>query len=97
MQDYTYPSGYGQITYSLSGFSFTGGVFSLVDNTGISDPCTDPQVHFQLSIHCTVQVDCCRHKPPTDWTQYVRNARINDTQCGDAMPVGTRACRPLGR
>ncbi|HEU0198688.1 porin [Rhodanobacter glycinis] len=49
---YTYVGSYSQITYtspSMSGFTFTGGVFSPVDNTGIYDSRTDPQVQVQLS------------------------------------------------
>ncbi|MEO7050569.1 MAG: porin [Rhodanobacter sp.] len=49
---YTYLGSYGQITYTspdMSGFSFTGGVFSPVNNTGIYDSRTDPQVHLQLA------------------------------------------------
>jgi predicted porin len=49
---YTYLGSYGQITYTspaMSGLSFTGGVFSPVDNTGIYDSRTDPQFHVQLS------------------------------------------------
>ena len=49
---YTYLGSYGQITYTspgVSGFSVTGGVFSPVDNTGIYDSRTDPQVQLQLS------------------------------------------------
>lgn len=49
---YTYLGSYGQITYtspSLSGFTFTGGVFSPVNNTGIYDSRSDPQVQLQLS------------------------------------------------
>ena len=49
---YTYLGSYGQITYTspgVSGFSFTGGVFSPVDNTGLYDSRTDPQVQVQLS------------------------------------------------
>jgi predicted porin len=49
---YTYLGSYGQITYTspdMSGFTFTGGVFSPVDNTGVYDSRTDPQVHVQLA------------------------------------------------
>ena len=49
---YTYVGNYSQITYtspSMSGFTFTGGVFSPVDNTGAYDSHTDPQVQVQLS------------------------------------------------
>jgi len=49
---YTYLGSYGQITYTspdMSGFSFTGGVFSPVNNTGMYDSRTDPQIHLQLS------------------------------------------------
>lgn len=49
---YTYLGTYGQIVYtspSASGFSFTGGVFSPVDNTGIYDSKTDPQIQLQVS------------------------------------------------
>lgn len=48
---YTYLGSYGQIKYtspSLSGFTFTGGVFSPVDNTGIYDSHSAPQVQVQL-------------------------------------------------
>lgn len=50
---YTYLGSYGQITYttptSASGFAFTGGVFSPVNNTGVYDSRSDPQVQVQLS------------------------------------------------
>lgn len=49
---YTYLGSYGQIVYtspSMSGFTFTGGVFSPVDNTGIYDSRSDPQVQLQLA------------------------------------------------
>lgn len=48
---YTYLGSYGQIKYtspSMSGFTFTGGVFSPVNNTGIYDSRSDPQVQLQL-------------------------------------------------
>lgn len=48
---YTYLGSYGQIKYtspSYSGFTFTGGVFSPVDNTGVYDSRSDPQVQLQL-------------------------------------------------
>ena len=49
---YTYLGSYGQIVYtspSMSGFTFTGGVFSPVDNTGIYDSRSDPQVQLQFA------------------------------------------------
>ncbi|MBS0432474.1 MAG: porin [Proteobacteria bacterium] len=49
---YTYLGSYGQIVYtspSASGFTFTGGVFSPVDNTGVYDSRTDPQVQLQVA------------------------------------------------
>jgi predicted porin len=49
---YTYLGSYGQITYttpSASGFAFTGGVFSPVNNTGVFDSRSDPQVQLQVS------------------------------------------------
>jgi predicted porin len=49
---YTYLGSYGQIVYTspgMSGFSFTGGVFSPVNNTGLYDSRTDPQIQGQLS------------------------------------------------
>ncbi len=49
---YTYLGSYGQITYTspdMSGFTFTGGVFSPVNNTGIYDSRTAPQAHVQLA------------------------------------------------
>lgn len=48
---YTYLGSYGQIKYTtpnLSGFTFTGGVFSPVDNTGVYDARSAPQVQVQL-------------------------------------------------
>lgn len=48
---YTYLGSYGQIVYtspSASGFTFTGGVFSPVDNTGAYDSRSAPQVQLQL-------------------------------------------------
>lgn len=49
---YTYLGSYGQITYTTpttSGFAFTGGVFSPVDNTGVYDSRSDPQIQLQVS------------------------------------------------
>lgn len=49
---YTYVGSYGQIVYSspgTSGFGFTGGVFSPVDNTGAYDSRSAPQVQAQFS------------------------------------------------
>lgn len=49
---YTYVGSYGQIVYSspdFSGFSFSGGVFSPVDNTGVYDSRSAPQVQAQFS------------------------------------------------
>ena len=49
---YTYLGSYGQIVYTspvMSGFTFTGGVFSPVDNTGLYDSRSDPQFQGQLS------------------------------------------------
>lgn len=49
---YTYLGSYGQITYTspdMSGFGFTGGVFSPVNNTGLYDSRSDPQAQLQLS------------------------------------------------
>jgi predicted porin len=49
---YTYLGSYGQIVYTTpgtGGLSFTGGVFSPVDNTGIYDSRSAPQVQLQLS------------------------------------------------
>src|SRR6185312_2507144 len=49
---YTYLGSYGQIVYTTpgtTGLSFTGGVFSPVDNTGIYDSRSAPQVQVQLS------------------------------------------------
>lgn len=48
---YTYLGTYGQITYTsptADGFTFTGGVFSPVDNTGVYDSRSAPQVQVQL-------------------------------------------------
>lgn len=48
---YTYLGSYGQIVYTsptASGFTFTGGVFSPVDNTGNYDSRSAPQVQLQL-------------------------------------------------
>ncbi len=49
---YTYLGSYGQIVYSTpgsSGLSFTGGLFSPVNNTGIYDSRSAPQVQLQLA------------------------------------------------
>lgn len=49
---YTYLNNYGQIVYTTpgsSGLSFTGGVFSPVNNTGVYDSRSAPQVQVQLS------------------------------------------------
>jgi predicted porin len=49
---YTYVGSYGQIVYTspgTSGFSFSGGVFSPVDNTGLYDSRSAPQVQAQFS------------------------------------------------
>jgi predicted porin len=49
---YTYLGSYGQIVYSTpgtTGLSFTGGVFSPVDNTGVYDSRSAPQVQLQLA------------------------------------------------
>ncbi|BFI96118.1 MAG: hypothetical protein RSP_16280 [Rhodanobacter sp.] len=49
---YTYLGNYAQITYTTpgsSGLSFSGGVFSPVDNTGTYDSRTAPQVQAALS------------------------------------------------
>lgn len=49
---YTYLGSYGQIVYSTpgtTGLSFTGGVFSPVDNTGAYDSRSAPQVQVQLA------------------------------------------------
>ena len=49
---YTYLDNYGQIVYTTpgsSGLSFTGGVFSPVNNTGVYDSRSAPQVQAQLS------------------------------------------------
>lgn len=49
---YTYLGSYGQIVYTSpgsSGLSFTGGVFSPVDNTGVYDSRSAPQLQAQVS------------------------------------------------
>ncbi|HVC16204.1 MAG TPA: porin, partial [Rhodanobacter sp.] len=49
---YTYLDNYGQIVYTTpgsGGLSFTGGVFSPVNNTGLYDSRSAPQVQAQLS------------------------------------------------
>lgn len=49
---YTYLGSYGQIVYTTpgsSGLSFTGGLFSPVDNTGVYDSRSAPQVQLQLA------------------------------------------------
>jgi len=49
---YTYLGSYGQITYTSptsNGFTFTGGVFSPVNNTGVYDSRSAPQLQAQLS------------------------------------------------
>lgn len=49
---YTYLGSYGQIVYSTpgtSGLSFTGGVFSPVNNTGVYDSRSAPQVQLQVA------------------------------------------------
>ena len=49
---YTYLGSYGQIVYTTpgsSGLSFTGGLFSPVDNTGVYDSRSAPQVQAQLA------------------------------------------------
>lgn len=49
---YTYLGNYGQIVYTTpgtTGLSFTGGVFSPVNNTGIYDSRSAPQVQLQVS------------------------------------------------
>jgi len=49
---YTYLGSYGQMTYTSpasNGFSFTGGVFSPVNNTGVYDSRSAPQLQAQLS------------------------------------------------
>ncbi len=49
---YTYLGNYGQIVYTtpdIKGFSFSGGVFSPVDNTGIYDSRSAPQVQLELA------------------------------------------------
>ena len=49
---YTYLGSYGQMVYTTpgtSGLSFTGGVFSPVDNTGDYDSRSAPQVQLQLA------------------------------------------------
>lgn len=49
---YTYLGNYGQIVYTTpgtTGFSFSGGVFSPVDNTGIYDSRSAPQVQLELA------------------------------------------------
>jgi predicted porin len=49
---YTYVGSYGQIVYSspsMNGFGFSGGVFSPVDNTGLYDSRSAPQVQAQFS------------------------------------------------
>jgi hypothetical protein len=49
---YTYLGSYGQMVYSTpgtTGLSFTGGVFSPVNNTGVYDSRSAPQVQLQLA------------------------------------------------
>jgi predicted porin len=71
---YTYVGSYGQIVYTspgTSGFSFSGGVFSPVDNTGIYDSRSAPQVQAQFSytgggLHAWIGAKTQRFYAPTD-------------------------------
>jgi hypothetical protein len=52
---------------------------------------------IQWAIHAAAQVHRLSRQPPAGRPQHVRNARMNSIQRDGSMPIGKRACRPLGR